>query len=117
LKPGGLLSFLVIAVADGLSVEETARALDAGPEYIAAGDDYPALTDQAGFADIETIDVTDEYRATLDVWIRAWDAESIGLEWLLGVDEFDERQARRRRALSAIAEGLVRRYLFSAERP
>ena len=117
LKPGGLISFLVIAAADGLSAEQTARVLETGPESIAAEDGYEALMSQAGFGSVEIIDATDEYLVTLDSWIGEWDAESGELERLLGMGEFAERQTRRRRALSLLAEGLMRRYLISAERP
>ena len=112
-----MISFLVIAVADGLSVAETDVALDAGPEHIDAGPGYPALMDAAGFEDVEVIDVTDDYLATLAAWIRAWDADSTELQQLIGVDEFTERQMRRRQAHATARDGLLRRCLISARRP
>jgi hypothetical protein len=117
LKPGGPLSFLVIAVADGLSAAETNIALDAGPEHIDAGPGYLALMDAAGFEDVEVIDVTGEYLVTLTAWIREWDADSTELEQLMGVEEFAERQTRRRKALATARDGLLQRYLISATRP
>ncbi len=117
LKPGGLLSFLVIAVASGLSAAETNMALDAGPEHTDAGPGYPALMEAAGFEDIQVIDVTDEYVATLTAWIREWEAASTELEQLMGIDEFTERQKRRRQALAAARDGLLQRYLISAISP
>ena len=117
LKPGGLISFLVIAVADGLPAEEIDRVLDVGPEHIGTGDGYPSLLQAAGFEGVDLVDVTDEYLATQAAWIHEWDTESFDLEQLLGADEFAERQSRRRRELATIRAGSMRRYLISAVRP
>ncbi len=117
LKPGGVLSFVVIAVAEGLSPEDTDRALEAGPEYVAATDTYPSLLHASGFVDVEVEDVSDEYMATMTAWIREWDRESSELAQLLGADEFLERQTRRRHVLGPITAGLLRRYLITATRP
>ncbi len=114
LKPGGLISFLVIAVADDLTTAETEAARDAGPEHIDAGPGYPALMRRAGFENIDVMDVTDDYLMTLAAWIRAWDEESTDLEQLIGADQFAERQERRRRAFETTRAGLLRRYLISA---
>lgn len=117
LKTGGLLAFLVIALADGLSSDETTRALDAGPGHVDAGDGYRALLEAAGFESFKLVDVTDQYLATLTAWIREWDTESTELEPLLGVDEFTERQSRRRKTLETVRDGLLRRYVISAVQP
>jgi len=117
LKSGGLLSFLVIAVANGLSAAETNIALDAGPEHIDAGPGYPALMEAAGFEDIQVVDVTDEYMVTLTGWIREWEADSSELEQLMGIAEFAERQKRRSQAIASARDGLLQRYLISAIRP
>lgn len=111
------MSFLVIAVADGLSAEETDRVLDVGPEHIATDDGYPSLLEAAGFEGVDVLDVTKEYLVTQAAWIREWDTESFELEQLLGADEFAERQSRRRRALATVRAGLMRRYSISAVRP
>lgn len=117
LKPGGVLSFLVIAMADGLAANDTTRAVEAGPDYVATTDGYPSLLDTAGFVDIEIDDVSNEYVDTMTDWIREWDKESDELVDLLGADEFSERQARRRHALGPITAGLLRRYMITASRP
>lgn len=117
LKPGGVFSFVAIALADGLSTDDKIRAHEAGPQYVSAGAGYPALLRAAGFEGVDLIDATDEYRQTLSAWIREWDAESSDLERILGADEFAERQARRRLAMEAIRDGLLRRSIVSAARP
>lgn len=111
------MSFLVIAVADRLSTEETDRALDAGPAHVEAGDGYPFLLQAVGFEDVELLDVTDEYLATLAAWAREWDTESPELEQLIGTDQFAAHQSRRRKALKTVQDGLLRRYLITAVRP
>jgi len=111
------MSFLVIAVAGGLSVEETDRALELGPQHIAAGDGYRSLLEAASFDGIDIVDVTEEYLLTKAAWIQGQDAESVELEHLFGVDEFIQKQSREREALAAIGDGLMRRYLISAVRP
>jgi len=117
LKTGGLISFLVIAVADRLSAAETLTAIEAGPEQVAAESGYSMLMDAAGFEDVDVIDVTDEYLVTLSAWLRAWEAESTEIQRLIGVDQFAERQTSRRQALEKATDGLLRRYLISAIRP
>ena len=110
------MSFLVITVAGGLSIEETDRALNVGPEHIAAGDGYRSLIEAASFDVVDIVDVTDEYLLTQEAWIQGRDAESVELERLLGVEKFIEKQSREREALAAIRDGLMRRYLISAVR-
>ena len=117
LRPGGLISFLVIATPPDRPVEAGDLAPDVGPEYVEAGDGYSALMEEAEFADTEIVDVSAEYKVTLAAWIREWDAESKGLQSLVGEEEFAERQAARRRSLDAIETGLLGRYLISARRP
>ena len=116
LKAGGRLSFMVIELAEGLSSAFTSEAVAVSPDYVEADGPYRALMENAGFEKIEGMDVTDTYRETLSAWIREWDNESSELVPLLGTAEFDERQTRRRRALSAVDEGWIRRTLFTAYR-
>lgn len=116
LKRGALLSFFVVAVADGLSAQDTARAIGAGPEFVDAESAYPLLLAAAGFDNVELVEVTDEYAATLSDSIRARDAESAELEDLLGADEFAESQSSRGQELAAVHDGLLRRYLILAVR-
>lgn len=109
------MSFLVISLPEGVG-EGLARPLDFGPDWVDAGDGYASLTREAGFDDAEIVDLTSEYLNTLEAFIRAWEAEKGTLEHLLGLEEFSERQRRRRRSRVAIREGVLRRYLVSAVR-
>ena len=110
------MAFFVIAVADDLTPAERHRAIDAGPDHVAARDGYPEMLDAAGFDNVEFWDVTAEYRITLEAWIREWEAEAAGIIGLVGAGEFEERQGRRHRASAAVDDGLLQRWLISARR-
>lgn len=117
LKPGGLLSFLAIALAEGLSDDQTTAAVDAGPDHVVSEPGYSALMEDAGFEAVELVDVTVDYLATIEDWIHEWNAESDAIERLVGIDEFNQRQTRRRSPLQAGRQGLLIRYLISGRRP
>lgn len=117
LTAGGVLGFLVIVAADGLSPADRLAALEAGPEYVAVDPGYRALVEMAGFVDVGIDDLTAEYATTAAAWMNEWDREAAELELLLGTDDFRERQARRDRAVGAIGAGLLKRYLITARAP
>lgn len=53
---------------------------------------------------------------TLTAWWDEWETESVGLRRIVGNDDFNEREANRMRAIRAIEDGLLRRYLISEVR-
>ncbi len=116
LKAGGRLAFVVIAVPEDLPAAARATASELGPDHV-DGDAYPSLVSHAGFVDCDVTDVSHEYADTLLAWIREWEVERDGLTSVMSRDEFEDWQARRRRALGAIRRGLLRRYLVAASRP
>ncbi len=109
--------FFVVAPAAGLSSREIELAVEAGPPHVEAGPGYAVLLKQAGFANVEIVDVTDEYALTLSRSIRVRETEATQLEDLVGVDVFTEGQAGRRQQLAAVDNGLLERHLVSAVRP
>ncbi|MEN8234373.1 MAG: hypothetical protein ABFR89_05565 [Actinomycetota bacterium] len=117
LKPGAPLAFYVVAVSDGLSSGDTARAIEAGPPHVDARASYRELVEAAGFVDVEVVDVTDDYAATMSKAIRMRGEASVELGELIGSDRYVEGQASRRRELDAIRGGLLRRFLISTARP
>jgi SAM-dependent methyltransferase len=117
LRRGGGMCFAVIAVPDGLDRAAHADAVDNGPPHVEAGPGYPALLSAAGFTDIAVSDVSEEFLGTSMAWAREWDAEREALRPLVGPDVYAERQATRKRANRAIADGLLQRLLVSARRP
>ncbi len=117
LKPGGLISFLVIAAAEGLSDDLARAAVAAGPDHVVTEPSYSALMESAGFDAVKVTDVTDAYVTTLADWIREWNSESMELKGLIGASEFSERQTHRQGALEAAGREILGRYLISGGRP
>ena len=76
-QPGGRIAFFVI-MAEHLSPEELRRFAeeDIGPDYLDAGPGYATLMASAGFEDVRMEDLTSEYEATTEAWIRERDAGS-----------------------------------------
>lgn len=117
LQQGGVICFTVIAVADGLTAEEMRRAIEAGPPEVESGPGYPALMSAAGFRDIEDLDVSDDYMATAEAWLRSWEADAPAIRTLVGPNDFAERQDNLRRAIEATRAGLLLRDLIRAAKP
>lgn len=114
LRPGGRTAFSVIFPTPGLSDTQARRAIEAGPPECALRTTYPDLLRAAGFVDVEEHDVTPAYLATARRKLEESELFASGLADALGPDEFEETQARRRRAIHAIADGLLRRGVFVA---
>ena len=77
-------------MAEHLSPEELRRFAeeDIGPDYLDAGPGYATLMASAGFEDARMEDLTSEYEATTEAWIRERDAEEVELQDLIGADAF-----------------------------
>ena len=105
--------FYAITLASGLSAEERRRAIRDGNEHVGADPGYEDLMTQAGFVDIEVVDVTDSYRVTMEAWSNAWAADSDALVKLLGQQEYELRHELREVAIAAIRDKLLMRYRVS----
>jgi 2-polyprenyl-3-methyl-5-hydroxy-6-metoxy-1,4-benzoquinol methylase len=117
LRPGGRLAFTTIHLAPGLDDQQRRRAHRAGPVGVATRAEYPTLIARAGFADIVQIDVTSDYATTQLAWYKAAEQRAEALRQLTSDAELAESQANRQLATDAIADGLLRRSLFTARRP
>lgn len=111
LKPGGVMSFLVIVDDDSAT-----DSLDGDAETIGSGDDYVDLLAKAGFQNIEVVDVTDEYAATVEAWIREWGVESDDIVLLNGLELFAERLSRWNEGLQKVHAGVRTRYALTGRR-
>lgn len=118
MKPGGLIGFLVIAIADDLTAQEKTRMADddIGPDYADGGPGYPLLMESAGFGRVDVHDLSAEYLDTTSAWIRERVAEAAELQAIWGRETFDERMASQRRSLEAVRDGRLRRYLVTGVR-
>jgi cyclopropane fatty-acyl-phospholipid synthase-like methyltransferase len=116
LRPGGRTACSVIFPTPGLPEAQARRAMDAGPPECEVPGTYRDLLRSAGFVEIEERDVTAEYLATARRKLEASERLADELAEVLGRQELEEAQARRRRAIGAITDGLLRRSLFTARR-
>ena len=112
LRPGGRTAFFTIEPAAGLSEAAVERAVAAGPPQVRVDGDHPTMLTDAGFTDIEAVDVTAAYHETQLAWHDRWAARKDDVVDVVGEQLYDERQAERRSTLAAIEEGLLRRTLY-----
>lgn len=77
---------------------------------------YPSLLATSGFRDVEVVDLTSEYLATVRRWVAAREAHVDELAELLGGDDVRERIANGRATAAAIADGLLVRTQYVATR-
>lgn len=111
------MAFFTIHPAAALSAGDLDRAIEAGPPQVAVGAHHEDMLRDAGFEQIESVDVTEEYRNAQAAWQAGWLAHEERLVALVGQDDFDARQLKRRRALAAIDDGILRRTRYFARRP
>jgi hypothetical protein len=108
---------MAIHPAPALGEADYRRALAVGPRAVSTRRrSYRELLTAAGFEAIEVVDLTDDYRETLDLLSHHQELHAEELGELSGVESFEERQAELREALAAIDEGLLKRSFCVAER-
>ena len=110
----GRMVFTVIWITPGLSPKDHRRAQEGAPEFAECEKDYPTLLDETGWSLSDCVDLTAGYANSIRGFMSADDEFKDGLEGLIGVEAFAERQAGWRLELSAIENGLLRRDLFVA---
>lgn len=111
------MAFHTIQPASGLTSAQRRRAHAAGPIAVAVPTNYPSLLRTAGFVNIEAMDITSDYLATLQRWIDAAQRREAEVRRATGDDAFDERMAYRHDAVDAIDEGLLKRFQYAGTRP
>jgi len=117
LRPGGWTAFLTIFAPRDVPADRRRWARDAAPKYGWSRADHARLVRSAGFVDVEEIDCTADYHATMRAWIEQSDARADELAAVISRALLDERQRERRNALAAIEAGLQRRVMIGGRRP
>lgn len=118
LKPGGRHCYFVIGTDGALGDLERGRlALRDGSEFVESPIPYDMLMEQAGFIDVETVDVSAEYAETLHAWRRTMLADAETLNDLLGESEFERRLQNRTYDIEHVEDGLTRRWRCSGVKP
>jgi hypothetical protein len=110
------LAFVTISLAEGLSGKERRRGARLGPRSVVSTRSAADLLVAAGFEEVESVDVTDQFAVTAKEWQREYMTHEAELRPLLGA-EFDERCGDRRDLIDGIEEGLLERYLASGTKP
>jgi cyclopropane fatty-acyl-phospholipid synthase-like methyltransferase len=116
LRPGGRTAFTAIFPASGLTAADRRRAIEAGPPNCSVRTSYPSLLRSAGFMDVDERDLTADYLATASRKLEVAERFAEAMIEMLGGRAYEEMQAERRLAISAIEAGLLRRSLFVARR-
>ena len=116
LRPSGIMAFTAIEPTPGLAPSERRHVADVGPSAVLVRTSYRSLLGSAGFTDVVAEDVTAGYRSTLAAWFRETERRADAVVAVVGRDEFEERQQRRRNALAGVDAGVLRRWLYVARR-
>jgi hypothetical protein len=111
------LASFTIAFPDDLTDPQFDRAVELGPEFADSRPGFHEMMRQAGFANIRVEDVSNDYLAVAKALLEARGAEAEAMGELIGVEELEERQQRMRRAITALQEGVLGRYLITGRRP
>jgi hypothetical protein len=117
LRPGGRTAFFTIHAAPGLTVSQRKLVARHGPPAVASRRAHRELLEAAGFDEITETDYSEEFVTVTQGWIEEWDSHRGEMEAIWGVDHVKDRQRGRRAYLRTVRTGLMRRSLFTAQRP
>lgn len=118
LKPGAPNCFYVITTAEDLTDAGRQRlAQRDGNEHLESPMRYDEMMQEAGFVDVELIDVTTQYSQTLMGWKHEWEAEADAIMELVGEKEFERRMRNRSLDIANAADGLLLRYRVFGIKP
>ena len=106
------MAFSVILTTPGLTGADYRKAVESGPSFIAADDDYPNLLRAAGWDLLGQIDLSADFFTTLEVMRNNELENADELEKLLGSEETERRLRRKEESLYGVERGLIRRELF-----
>ncbi|WP_193367374.1 SAM-dependent methyltransferase [Pelagibius marinus] len=113
-RDGGRMVFTVISVAPDLPPARYRLAVARGPEFLETDSDYPALLAEAGWAVVESDDITSDYVGSCRRQLDADMTQKEPLTALIGAEEFDQRLTDWQGKLAALDDGLLRRRFFVA---
>ena len=113
-RAGAKMVFSVIALAPSLSESERKIAIESGPPFVDAPDDYATLLGQTEWNLLERSDVTKEFSQSMCTSLEGMKARANALTEVLGPAEFSERMNRRQATLAATQAGLLKRELYVA---
>lgn len=107
------MGFFTIFIPDDLTERDYRKAVRAGPNAVASRRrTQEELLRSAGFARVEEVPLTDEFRKTARAWYQGRERHAAEIMSVEGEAGFRERQADSLAQLEAIEAGLLRRSLF-----
>jgi SAM-dependent methyltransferase len=109
----GRMVFSTISFVPSLSSADHRQALAAGPPFMIASNDYPAMLSKTGWKTEQWLDVTADYGAAVERFLSAEEVKKEALIEIFGESDLAEMIAKRRRTVAAIKQGLLRRELFA----
>jgi ubiquinone/menaquinone biosynthesis C-methylase UbiE len=115
IRASGCMAFPVIFVAAGLSPQDHAEAVAAGPPFVESETDYQTLLARTGWRVVEAADLTATFIKSTRAMLEVRQAHREELKALLGASEYDDMIAHNHEKIPAIERGLLRRVLFIAE--
>lgn len=110
------MGFHTIEPAPGLDGPDRRKAHRLGPPGVAVRTSYPSMLDTAGFRDVEVVDLTAEYLATVRRWVVAREEHFDELAAILGPEDVRERITNGNNTAAAISDGLLVRTQYLAVR-
>jgi SAM-dependent methyltransferase len=113
-RDGAKMVFTVIYLAPSLTEAERGIAMESGPKFIDADDDYAVLLEQSGWCLQERTNVTDTFLQSMRAELDGMCARAGELAQVFGPDDFDQRLKRQEAQTAAIDSGFVRREIFVA---
>jgi len=111
-RGGARMVFTVIAPTSSLTASERRIAIESGPPFVDAPDDYAVLLEQSGWCLQERTDLTAVFLQSMRTHLEGMQARADALAVVFGPDELAERMKRRLATIAAVDAGLLRRELF-----
>jgi ubiquinone/menaquinone biosynthesis C-methylase UbiE len=112
---GAKMAFSVIAVAPSLAEPDRRIAVEAGPPFVEAPGEYPAMLAATEWELLEQLDVTAEFKQSLADSLAAMSSRAESLTAAMGAEEFSDRMRRLQAALAAARAGLLKRECYVAQ--
>jgi len=106
--------FTSMAIAPSLADSDRRVAMESGPKFVDAEDDYAILLAQSGWSLEDRGDLTATLLQSMRTELDGMRARADALAKVFGPDEFAERLKRQHAAITAIDAGFLRRELFVA---
>jgi len=108
---GGRMHFSVNLPAPNISPSEYQEALDVGPPFVDAPVGYEPLLQESGWHILDRIDLSSEYRQTLQTLVDGLTNNTPQLQAAFG-DEFVSQRQRREDQVALIERSILQREVF-----